>query len=163
MTKAEILSALDASRAALLDAIDGLSPEQMLAPNAVGEWSVRDILQHLSVWEAELVRLLVHVDQRRKPIGPSFVPNPDFDTINARWHAETKDRPLDRVLQDFHGVRRQTRRWVDEMAEEDLLRVRPEPWLHGQPLARWIAEYSYEHEQEHGAAIRQWRKGVSPS
>lgn len=160
MTKDEIRTALDDSRAALLDAIDGLSPDQMLAPNAVGEWSVRDILQHLSLWEAELVRLLVHVDQRRKPVGQSFVPHPDFDSLNARWHAETKDRPLERVLQDLHGVRRQTLRWVDEMPEEDLRRVRPEPWLDRRPLARWIAEYSYEHEMEHTQAMRAWRKAA---
>jgi uncharacterized protein (TIGR03083 family) len=157
MTKQEIRSALEASRTSLLDAIDGLTPDQLLLPSAVGEWSVRDILQHLSLWEAELVRLLVHVDQGRKAVGQSFVPNPDFDSLNARWHAETKDRPLERVLEDFHGVRRQTLRWVDEYSDEDLMRIRREGWLHNQSLARWIAEYSYEHEAEHTLAIRAWR------
>ncbi|HMK08270.1 MAG TPA: ClbS/DfsB family four-helix bundle protein [Anaerolineales bacterium] len=160
MTKSEILSALDASRAALLDVIDGLPPERLLAPNAVGEWSVRDILQHLSLWEAELVRLLVHVDQRRKPVGAGLGASPDFDSLNARWHAETKDRPLENVLADFHGVRRQTRRWVEEFSEDELTRVRPEPWLQRRPLAVWIAEYSYEHEAEHIQAIRAWRQAA---
>jgi hypothetical protein len=158
MTKEEVLSALNSSRLALLDAIDGLSPEQLLQPNAVGEWSVRDILQHVSLWEAELVRLMMHVDQRRRPSGPGFASHPDFDAINARWHAETKDRPLERVLEDFHGVRRQTLRWVREFSAHDLTRKRPEPWLRGFPLARWIAVYSHEHEQEHAQAIRAWRK-----
>ena len=158
MSKQEIRSALEASRAALLDALDGLTPEHLLQPRAVGEWSVRDVLQHLSLWEAELVRLLVHVDQGRRAVGQSFVPNPDFDAINARWHAETKDRRLDRVLEDFHGVRRQTLRWVDEFSDEDLTRIRREKWLHRQPLAGWIAEYSYEHEAEHTLAIRAWRQ-----
>jgi len=158
MSKQEIRSALEASRSALLDAIDGLTPEHLQHPKAVGEWSVRDILQHISLWEAELVRLLVHVDQGRRAVGQSFVANPDFDSLNARWHAETKDRPLDRVLEDFHGVRRQILRWVDELADEDLTRIRREAWLHKQPLARWIAEYSYEHEAEHTQAIRAWRE-----
>jgi hypothetical protein len=161
VTKQELRASLEESRAALLDAIDGLTPEQLLQPRAVGEWSVRDILQHLSLWEAELVRLLMHVDQGRRAVGQSFVPNPDFDSLNARWHAETKDRPLDRVLEDFHGVRRQTRRWIDEFSDEDLERLRRESWLHNQSLARWIAEYSYEHEQEHTQAIRAWRKAQS--
>jgi len=160
MTKQEIRSALETSRAALLDGIDGLSPEQLLKPKAVGEWSVRDILQHLSLWEAELVRLLVHVDQGRRAVGESFVPHPDFDSLNARWHAETQDRPLERVLEDFHGVRRQTLRWVDELSEDDLRRIRREAWLHNQPLARWIAEYSYEHEAEHLQAVRAWRQAT---
>src|SRR3989304_982715 len=158
MTKQEIIAALEASRSALLDAIDGLTPEQLQHPKSVGEWSVRDVLQHLSLWEAELVRLLVHVDQGRRAVGQSFVPNPDFDSLNATWHAETKDRPLDRVLEDFHGVRRQTLRWVDEFSNEDLTRIRREAWLPNQPGARWIAEYSYEHEAEHTLAIRAWRQ-----
>ena len=105
-----------------------------------------------------LRRLLVHVDQGRRAVGQSFVANPDFDSLNARWHAETKDRPLDRVLEDFHGVRRQTLRWVDEFSDEDLTRIRREAWLHNQSVARWIAEYSYEHEAEHTQAIRAWRQ-----
>lgn len=160
MTKQELRSALETTRAALLDAIEGLTPEQLLLPKAVGEWSVRDILQHLSLWEAELVRLMVHLDQGRKPVGQSFVPNPDFDSLNARWHAETKDRPLERVLEDFHGVRRQTLRWVAEFSDDDLTRRRPETWLHGNPLSRWIAEYSFEHEAEHTDAIRAWRSAT---
>jgi len=47
---------------------------------------------------------------------------------------------------------------VDELADEDLTRIRREAWLHKQPLARWIAEYSYEHEAEHTQAIRAWRE-----
>lgn len=160
MTKQELRSALEASRAALLDAIEGLTPEQLLQPQAVGEWSVRDILQHLSLWEAELVRLMVHIDQGRKAVGQSFVPNPDFDSLNARWHAETKDRPLERVLEDFHGVRRQTLRWVDEFSEDDLTRIRREAWLHNQALARWVADYSFEHEAEHTAHIRTFRQSL---
>jgi hypothetical protein len=156
LTKQGIRSALESSREALLDTIDGLTPEQLLQPKAVGEWSLRDILQHLSLWEAELVRLLAHVDQGRRAVGQSFVPNPDFDSLNARWHAETKDRPLERVLEDFHGVRRQTLRWLGEFSDDDLTRIRREAWLHNQSLARWIAEYSYEHEQEHTLAIRAW-------
>ena len=157
MTKDEIKTALADSRSGLLDAIDGLTSEDQLQPNAVGEWSVRDVLQHLSLWEAELVRLLVHLDQGRKPVGESFVPNPDFDALNARWHAETKDRPLDRVMEDFHGVRRQVVRWVTEFSDDDLTRVRPETVLRGDPLFIWIAEYSFKHEKEHTAQIRAWR------
>src|SRR3989337_483942 len=158
MSKQEIRSALEASRAALLDALAGLTPEHLRQPRAVGEWSLRDVLQHLSLGEAGLGRLLLHVDRGRQAVGGSFVPNPDFDAINARWHAETKDRRLDRVLEDFHGVRRQTLRWVDEFSDEDLTRIRREKWLHNQSVARWIAEYSYAHEAAHTQAIRAWRQ-----
>jgi uncharacterized protein (TIGR03083 family) len=163
MTRQEILDELAATRARLLDAIDGLEPEQLLAPATLGQWSIRDVLQHLTLWEAELVRLFAHLDRGNRPTGGSFVPNPDFDTLNARWHAETKDRPLDRVLDDLHGVRRQTVRWISEMNDDDLNRKRGEVWLRGEPLATWIADYSFEHEKEHTAQIWEYRKGIGTS
>jgi len=157
MTRQEVLDALRASRADLLEAIAGLSPEQLLQPGVIERWSVRDVLQHLSLWEAELVRLLAHVEQGRRPTGEALSRRPNFADINARWHAETKDRPLEDVLQDFHGVRRQTMRRIDSLTDEDLSRVRPEAWLHGNPLWRWVADYTFEHEREHTEQVRAWR------
>jgi hypothetical protein len=158
MTKQDTITALEASRREFLDAIDGLSPEQVLAPRTIGEWSVRDVLQHLSLWEAELVRLMLHVHQGRRPIGPAFTgARPDYDAINLEWHAQTVHRPLERVLDDFHGVRRQTVRWIGEFSDEDLARVRPEAWLRQRSLAEWILSYAIEHEAEHTRAIKEWR------
>ena len=157
MNKDEILTELDASRKGLLDAMDGLTPAQLLEHGVVDEWSVRDVLQHLSLWEAELVRLLAHVEQGRRPTGEALSLHPDFAAINARWQAETRGRPLERVLEDFHGVRRQTLRWVERLSNDDLTRPRSETWLHGNPLWRWIADYASEHESEHTHQIRAWR------
>ncbi len=162
MNKDEILTELSAARGQLLDAIDGLTPEQLLVNGVVEGWSVRDLLQHLSMWEAELVRLLAHLEQGRRPTGEALGASPDFDSLNARWHEETKDRPFERVLEDFHGVRRQTVRWIEMLSDDDLTRRRPETWLHGNPLWRWIADYSFEHEREHTAQIRTWRWPETP-
>ena len=158
MTKDEVLAALDDSRSRLLGAVDGLTPEQLLQHGVVEAWSARDLLQHISLWEAELVRLLAHLDQGRRPTGEALSRRPDFAKLNARWHTETKDRPLERVLEDLHGVRRQTLRWVEKLSDDDLTRPRPERWLHDNPVWRWIAEYSFEHEREHTDQIRAWRR-----
>jgi uncharacterized protein (TIGR03083 family) len=158
MNRSEIVSALESARRELLEAIDGLTPEQMARPGAVGEWSVRDVLQHISLWEAELVRLLLHVKKGRRPGGERYSGEIDVDALNARWHEETRHRPLERVLDDFHAVRRQTLRWLDEFSDDELTRPRKAEWLRGEPLWRWIADDSFEHDQEHAAQIRAWRE-----
>ncbi len=166
MNRSELVSAMDTSRAELLDAIVGLSDEQMLEPGVVGDWSVRDVLQHISLWEAELVKLLVHVQQRRRPTGDRFAGKIDIDTLNARWHAETKDRPLDSVQADFAAVRQQTQRRLNDVGEADLANAKLVPWLKGRPLWQWVFEDTAEHDQEHAAQIRAWRearKGKQPS
>ncbi|MDH7484968.1 MAG: DinB family protein [Anaerolineae bacterium] len=54
MSKADFLAQLDADRQRLLQAIEGLSDEEMTAASAVGEWSVQDILGHIAAWEWEV-------------------------------------------------------------------------------------------------------------
>ncbi len=162
MTKDEVRVALDDSRNQLLDAIDGLTPDQLQTHGVVGEWSVRDVLQHISMWEAELVRLLAHVEQGRRPTGDALSRRPDFAKINARWHTETMERPLESVLEDLHGVRRQTIRRIETLSDDELAHARPEAWLHGNALWRWIAEYTFEHEREHTAQVRAWRRPEKP-
>jgi hypothetical protein len=156
MNKAEILASLDRRREELLDAIDGLSEEDLLESGVVGEWSVKDLLAHISAWEAELIKLLWQVQQGQKPSSAHFS-NKSVDELNAIWHQESFSRPLDRVMADFQAVRRQTARRVEVFSDNELNDNKLYPWLKGQPLWEWVAGDSYEHEAEHTAQILEWR------
>jgi hypothetical protein len=157
MSKADLLSSLKTSREGMLAALDGLDDEGMSEPGVIDEWSVKDILVHLSLWEAELVTLLWQARQGRRPttaqLGKETV-----DELNARWHGMYKDRALDRVLDDFRAVRHQTERRVDGFTDGELADPNLFPWLNGEPLEHWIAEDSFGHEAEHMAQILAWRK-----
>lgn len=156
MNKEEIITALEESREVLLDLIEDLPDEDMLAP-AFDNWSVKDILAHLTMWEAELVKLLFQAQQGRKPTTVHFT-GESVDERNAKWYQQNKDRPLDRILDDFHGVRNQTVRRVESFSDRDLTDRNRYPWLDGTPLWRWIADDSFEHEAEHMAQIRARRE-----
>jgi len=161
MNKNELISALEDSHERLLESIEGLSPEAMVEPGVVGEWSVKDVLAHLSRWEAEVVKLLW---QARQGIAPTTLLNeqvPD-DEVNARWHEEDQARPLERILEDFYGVRDQTIRRLEFFTDKDLNDPKRYPWLGGQPLMEWVAGDTFEHDAEHLEQLRLWRekKGV---
>lgn len=162
MNKHQLHVEMESARAELLEAITSLTDEEMLEPSVVGAWSVRDVLQHISLWEAELVKLLVHVQQHRRPAGERFSGKLDIDALNARWHTETRDRPLDRVRADFAAVRQQAQRRLNELAEADLTETRAFPWLKGRPLWNYVFEDTAEHEREHAAQIRAWRRSRRP-
>jgi hypothetical protein len=66
-SKDDIIQELHAAHAALLAAIDGLTPAQMRIPGAVGIWSVKDVLAHLVAWESELVTALNQVENGQHP------------------------------------------------------------------------------------------------
>lgn len=157
MTKAELIRALEEGRERFLDAIDGLDEGDLQKGGAVGEWSLKDLLAHLTMWEAELVKFLWQARQGVKPATIHFN-NISVDEVNERWYRANQSRPLAIILDDFHGVRNQTLRRVEAFSEEELIDPKLFPWLGDTPLFEWIAGDSYQHEAEHEEQIRSWRR-----
>lgn len=162
MKKAELIAALSRGRAEFLGEIKGLSQEDLLIPGVVGEWSLKDILVHLTRWEAELVKLLWQAKQGQKPTTVHFSQE-SVDEVNERWFLQSTSRPFDVVWDDFTTVREQTIRRVEAFGEQELNDPQYYPWLDGTPLWKWVATDSYEHEIEHLEDIRAWKgsKGIS--
>ena len=151
----ELLKALEDSREQFMTLIEDLADEDMQLPGVVGEWSIKDILIHISRWEAELVKLLWQVQQNQKP-SSLLLNNVNVDEINDRWYQESQSRPLGRVLDDFESVRLQTMLRVEDLSDRELTDQKRYPWLHGDSLWMWIAGNSYEHDAEHAENIRIW-------
>jgi len=156
MSKKQLLEQLELQREAFLDVIEDVDDELLVIPGVCGEWSIKDILSHLSHWEAELVKLLWQVKQGQKPSTAQIEYFGKVDEINAIWWRETQARALDKVLDDFHGVRNQTIARVEEFAENDLMNPNRYFWAKGKPLAVWIENDSFGHELEHIGDIKQW-------
>ena len=157
MTKTELLQALEDEREAFLDAIDNLDDDAFFIPGVVGEWSIYDILTHLSRWEAELVRLLWQVKQGQRPTTVHFTQK-NVDETNQLWRTEAQGRPLERVLDDFHAVRNQTALRVEDLEERALTDPKRYGWAKGRPLWEWIESDSFGHEAEHRLQIQAWRE-----
>jgi hypothetical protein len=148
MDKEQLINQLEESREKLLDLVEQLEDEELLEPQAVGTWSVKDLLVHLTLWEAQIITLLWQAKRGQRPTTVHFS-NESDDQINARWYTENIDRPLDFVLSDFYSVRDQTIRRVEEFSNQDLTDPNRYPWQNGRPLWDWIAGSSFEHESEH--------------
>lgn len=155
MNKDEILDALEDVRENFLEVIDGLSDEMLQEPGVVGDWSVKDIMIHISTWEAELVKLLWQVKQGQKPTTVHFSPL-DVDERNQEWFKAYHDRQFGRVLADFAAVRKQTSRRVEAFTDKELMDPQHYSWSNGHPLWEWIAEDSFGHEEEHIGQIKEW-------
>ncbi len=155
MSKKEILERLRTERARLEAAIAGLSEETMRQPGAVGHWSVKDVLAHITAWEAELVTALWYNTIGRRP---RLADIRNVDAWNERRYKENKDRPLERILNDFHGVHEQLLQRVEALSDEELDDPRLYEWTGGKTLAEVIAENSYAHEAEHAEQIEAYRR-----
>ena len=156
MQKQEILNHLETSREQFLDLLEGLPDEAYLKPGVVGEWSIKDILAHLSRWEAELVKLLWQVKSGQSLNSLHFSKNLNVDEQNATWLKEARSRSLERVLGDFHAVRNQTLLRVESFSEKEIIEPGHFPGLKGKALLDFLSGDSYDHEDEHKAEIKSW-------
>jgi len=162
MKKSELIAALEGGREKFLDLFSDCDDQQMLIPDADSGWSIKDILAHLTRWEAELVRLLWQVRQGQPPTTLHFS-DVSVDEINAHWLGEDRSRSLEQVLQDFHGVRNQTIRRLESFIDNELFNLQQYSWLKGKALWEVIAGDSYEHEAEHAAQIQAILSANPPS
>jgi uncharacterized protein (TIGR03083 family) len=155
MTKHELLEAIRKEREAFEIAFAGLTAEQMIAPGVMGEWSVKDILGHVAMWESRLVTILYSIE---RDVAPKMLHGPvEADRVNAESYAEQRDRPLERILSDFHAVHGQLLKRLDSVKERDLTDPKRFTWMEGEPLEKLIASDTFEHYGEHRPAIEAWR------
>jgi hypothetical protein len=144
----QILDRLDESRERLLVALQDLPDEALQQPGVMGDWSIADVLAHLTVWESEMVTGLMYIAQGRRPT-PLLDAFRNVDAYNARRYAESRDRPLDRVFDDWQSARRHLEGWVERLSEKELSDPQRYAWAEGAPLQQLIAANSYQHELEH--------------
>ena len=156
MTKDEVLEALRNNRDQLLKAIEGLSEDVLVEEKVIDNWTIKDMLYHISMWEAELVKLLWQASQEQPPTTVHFS-NVPLDEINAAWYAQGHSRPLVQVMEDLQTVRKQTIRRASALKDADLNDPKHYSWQKDHPLWKWIADDSFEHEAEHTAQIAAWR------
>ena len=92
MNKGELLNKLESSRESFLELIDDLQDDTFEEPGVNGAWSLKDVLVHLTRWEAELVKLLWQVSQGLAPTSAHFS-DVSIDKLNEKWYSEMRCPP----------------------------------------------------------------------
>jgi hypothetical protein len=146
--KGELLESTFAERAKLEQKITGLTPAELVFPGTMGEWSVKDILQHLVDWEQ---RWLSWYEAGKR--GETVVtPEPGYNwrqmgQLNEKYRLKHKDRPLDEVMADFYTSYQQVLSVIEKVTEEEMLTLNVYPWTGKLPLIAWIAGNTCQHYQ----------------
>jgi len=155
MNREVLLAAITQARADLDAALDGLTADEMQAPGVVGEWSIKDLLAHLTVWQVHLLTCLFKAQRGQKPGKMKWSPA-EIEAQNKKLYQEYLDRPLENVLADYRGINRQVLRVVAGLSDSDL--AGPDPWGLGKTLSYFFQDWVAEHEAEHLPDLLAWRK-----
>jgi DinB superfamily len=155
MTGARLAEILRAERAQWNALLDQVGLDRMDIPGVEGEWSVKQLVAHLTWYEQAVVEgaqqaLNTGTFSRRRPDGVGL------DEMNALFAEESRTRPASDVLAEADAVFEQLLALIAACPDAIL----NDPQLLGLPddMPPWmrVANNSYAHYREHEPALRAW-------
>ena len=145
---AKLIDRLNKARNDFIDSYAGLTEEQMLEPGVAGDWSVRDLIAHVTWWDEESLKHLPEVLEGRRPAKYSDTYG-GIDAFNALSTEERKELPLAEVLRRFDERHQQLVAYIRSVPPEELS---------GESrFRRRLRLDTYGHYPEHAGQIRAWR------
>jgi uncharacterized damage-inducible protein DinB len=149
----EILRENQRARAELLDALDRL-PAVHRDDRWFGDWSVRDILAHIYMWQDGYAHALERMARGERPEIPDFDPQAENgeDAFNAIAVEANHHLSWEELLAHLRAARERHEAAVRNLAGN----ISPDRFEEGR-TARRLAN-SATHDREHIPAILEWRR-----
>jgi hypothetical protein len=148
MDRHGLLRRLDKAWAALKESYAGLSDSRLIEPGVTGDWSVKDILAHVTTWEGEALKYLPLIIAGGHP--PRYVTYGGIDAFNAKMTEEKRGLLLADVLRQLDDTHGRLIDFVERTPEAQFTR--------DTRFRRRLRLDTYSHYPEHAEAIRKWRK-----
>ena len=156
MQKAELLNGLQAEYQQWAALLDEIGPARMDQPGVTGDWSIKDIVAHLTGWRRRTVARL-QAAQRGEGVPPPTWPAhlQTDDEINAWIYESNRGHSVRKVLDDSDHVFQQLLAAIEGLPDEVLSDpARHLPWLEAQSIkpSDFFGHFHEEHEQD----MRAW-------
>jgi len=144
----QLLRRFDKAWAAFTESYAGLSDSRLTEPDAIGEWSVKDSLAHVTTWEKEALKYLPLILEGGRP--PPYVRYDGIDAFNAQMTEQKRRLSLSEVLAQLDQTHRRLVDLVQNTPEEQFTRETR--------FRRRLRLDTYSHNPGHTDAIRAWRE-----
>lgn len=153
VTKAELLQLIRSRRAELEALWAGSTTGELVErPGVQPDWSVKDLIGHMTYWEQYVIADTQLVLQGKPPQVEE-----NTDKVNARVFTANKDRSLQVILADFQRSGQEMLDLVSSILESDLFDPNRFPMLKGRALADDIQAEYRGHYDAHLPDLRAWR------
>jgi hypothetical protein len=157
--KTEFLERIRTSRSKLDNVVGSIAPLFMTTPGVSGDWSVKDILAHITWYEREMVNVVLN-----RTLAGSDLWDAPLELRNQTIYAENRDRDLKDVLDDFKVVFESMLEAMITLTDDDLLDAShfakmPSDWKPWEVFA----SNTYEHYDDHLVELSSWQEIISKS
>jgi uncharacterized protein (TIGR03083 family) len=156
LTRSRLLEQMRAGRAAFESLLAGASDDVLLRRPSAGDWSVKDVLAHVSCWDRHILAWLHSSESGRRPDlpRPAGLSDAEVDEFNAANLAAFRDRPLADVLAEFRASFADLLASAESLPEDALLTPGHFDWTGERPLWFYFAANSFWHYAEHEQQVR---------
>ncbi len=148
MDRCQLLKRLDDAWAQFKQSYAGLSDLQLMEPGVTGEWSVKDILAHVTTWEEEALKQLPVILDGRKP--PRYLMYGGIDAFNAQMTIQKRRFSLFEVVRQLHHTHQRLIDFIQSVPEDQF--------IHETRFRHRLRLDTYNHYPKHAGAIRRWRE-----
>lgn len=159
LNKQEILDRIQTEHQRLEQNLDRLSDEQMTTPGVVGDWSVKDLLAHLTDWEQRFLDWYKAGLRGEVPSMPApGISWSELDVLNQQIYQRHRDRDLSNVRHEFQRSYQQIVETVRQMPEEAMFEVGRYAWLGQSNLVAYVLANTANHYRWAKGQIRGWQR-----
>jgi hypothetical protein len=155
MRRADLVAQLNSEQEAWEGLLAQIGEDRMEESGVQGEWTIKDIVAHLTAWRRRTVgRLEAVASGQPEPKAPWPADLHEDDDINAWFHGRDRSRSVRDVVSESRSVFQQLASAIGKLPEDMLDDPKNFPWMEGTPLSG-AAFFSHFHD-EHEADMRAW-------
>ncbi len=149
MNRQQLLKQLDKKWTGFTESYAGLSDSQMTESGVTGNWSVKDIIAHVTWWEEEALKHLPLINKGGRPPRYSAEYG-GIDAFNALMTEKKRGLSLSDVLWQRDETHRRLVAYIQSAPEEQFTR--------DTRFRRRLRLDTYNHYPRHAKAILAWRE-----
>ena len=147
MNRRQLLDRLDTAWQDFTASYAGLSEARLTEPGVTGDWSVKEVIAHVTTWEDEALHYLPVI--AAGGTTPRYAAVGGIDAFNMQTSERKRDLSLAEVLAQQAETHRRLIAYIEQVPEELFTRETR--------FRRRLRLDTYGHYPLHAAAIREWR------
>jgi len=151
-SKSEILEKIHAERKIFEKSLSVFTDEQLILGGVIGEWSIKDILAHITAWEQRLLKWVkISIVGKEPEDFPDTME--EVNAMNVASYAVDKKKPLSLVKKEFAESFPQAVQSVESISEDMLADPEYFKWRKT-PFWVMVAANTWWHYKEHQEDIQ---------
>ena len=159
-TVAQLVQMLQTQNEEFLSLIEEMTSEQMEIAGVQGEWSVKDILAHITYWNKQGIRWIESVRKNETPVMP-VDGDPDeikvgMARINLDVFNTNRDHPLKKIIKEYNETFNLLLKHVKHLEDQQLESTFEYQWAEKPVTGRTVVKWRYWHQLHHMKHIREW-------